>query len=95
MSKKDEYANKLKSFIDDLNKQIDVLQAKAEKSGADAKVKYQEQLEDLKERRGELQSKLKKIREASGETWEDFKKNADKFWQSTKKRVEKLQSDMS
>ncbi|MBN1277163.1 MAG: hypothetical protein JXA35_06695 [Deltaproteobacteria bacterium] len=62
MSKLDEYGNK-----------IDQLQAKAEELQGDAKVKAEEQLTALREKRDKVSEKLKELGSSSGNAWEDVK----------------------
>ena len=75
--KRDEYVEKLKDQIDKWNADIDQLQAKADKMGAEAKVKAQKHIEDLKAKRLQLEEKLKPIQKAGGEAWEDLKSGAN------------------
>ncbi len=71
--KRDAYVQKLKDQIDQWNSDIDNLQEKAGKMGADAKAEMQKHVEELKAKRKDLEEKLKPVQKASGEAWEDLK----------------------
>lgn len=75
--KRDEYVEKLKGQIDKWNSDIDQLQAKANKAGAEAKATMQKHIDDLKAKRAELEEKVKPIQKAGGEAWEDLKAGAN------------------
>jgi len=88
MTTRDAYIEKFKSQLDQWNAKIDPLEAKAREAGADAKIEYQRQLDELRARRDEAQAKLDQVRNASGEAWEDIKQGADDAWNACKHAVE-------
>jgi len=55
MDKRDAYVQKLKAKLNEWNAEIDVLAAKADQAGADAKIAYHKRLEDLRAKRTELE----------------------------------------
>ena len=87
MSTRDETIEKLKTSLDRLNLQIDRLEAKAAEASADAKLKYQDQLSSLRQRREEANSKLDELRSASSDAWADLREGAEKVWQETTQAV--------
>ena len=54
-------------------KEIDQLQAKAEKLGRDEKAKAEQQLTALRQKRDEVSEKLKNLSSSSGNAWEQVK----------------------
>lgn len=80
MSKKEAYEKKLEAQLDEWNAKIDVLKAKAQRAGADAKVDYEETIEDLQQKRAAAKSKLQDLREASDDAWDDLKEGVEQAW---------------
>lgn len=66
------YLEKAKAELNELDAQIGVLKAKAENQAADAKIDYGNALQDLRERREELSTQMKKLQDASGDAWNDM-----------------------
>jgi uncharacterized coiled-coil DUF342 family protein len=71
--KKDVYVQKLKAKIDEWNAEIDKLSAQANQSQADLKLRYLEQVEELKEKRNEAGAKLEALQEAGESAWDEIK----------------------
>ena len=59
------------------NDDIDRLQANAEKLGGDAKLKAEQQLTALRQKRDEVSEKLKDLSSSSGDAWEQLKSGID------------------
>lgn len=74
---KDAYVQKLKAKIDEWNAEIDKLSAKANQSQADLKLRYLEQIEELREKRNEVEAKLDALQEASGSAWDEIKEGLE------------------
>lgn len=49
------------------------IKAKADESEADAKIEYQKQLDEARQQRDEAEAKLKEMREASDDAWQEMK----------------------
>ena len=58
-------------------KEVDQLQAKAEKLEGDAKAKAEQQLTALRQKRDEVSEKLKDLSSSSGNAWEQLKLGID------------------
>ena len=82
MNKKQAYEEKLKAQLNQWTAEIDVLKAKAEKAEAEAKVNYQETIEDLQEKRSRANEKLQDLRRAGDDAWEDLKEGIEEAWSS-------------
>jgi len=92
MSEKEIYEKKLQTQLDDWSTEIDKLKAKADKAKDNAKLEYQEQIESLNLKRQEAQGKLKELKEASGDAWEDIKSGVDLAWNSLSEAVKSATS---
>ncbi|MGA7178595.1 MAG: coiled coil domain-containing protein [Thiobacillaceae bacterium] len=82
MSKRDAYVQKMQAKLDEWNSEIDKLAAKADSAQADAKLKYQEQVEKLKVQRDAARHKLDELAHASESAWEDLRTGVDLAWES-------------
>ena len=63
--------------LDEYKKDIDQLQAKAEKLEGDAKAKAEQQLTALRQKRDEVSEKLKNLSSSSGNAWDEIKSGID------------------
>ena len=70
MSKRDEYVEKMKQQIDELNTQISELEAKAKTGTEELGKKYEEQVAHLRELSASAMQKMEEIREAGEDKWE-------------------------
>lgn len=81
MSRED-FVLKLKEKIDLWNADFDKLQAKADQASVEARIKYQQQIEDLQEKRRGLEEKMVQLRGAGEGAWEDVKTGMEIAWSS-------------
>lgn len=88
MSKKDAYKQKAQSQIDALNADIDKLKAKANEAGADAKIEYHDQIEELEDMQKKASAKLDELHKASGEAWEDLASGVDSAVNALSKAID-------
>lgn len=70
MSKRDEYAAKMKQQIDETNQAIDELERKAAKASDSAEKKYDEQIAKLRQQADEAKAKLEELKSAAEDGWE-------------------------
>jgi uncharacterized coiled-coil DUF342 family protein len=82
MSNRDLYIEKAKAKIDQWNAEIDKMTAKVDEAEADTKIEYQKQLDEAREQRDVAEARLKKMRQASDDAWDDIKAGFDKAWDS-------------
>lgn len=85
---RDAYVEKFKAQIDQLNAQIDSLEAKAKEAKADARIKYEQQLDDLREKRDAARSRLDDLHSASGDAWQDLKGGFERSWSAFRDAVQ-------
>jgi DNA repair ATPase RecN len=79
---REEFVLKLKEKIDLWNADLNKLQARADQASAEARIKYQQQIEDLQEKRQELEGKMAQLRGAGEGAWEDVKSGMEIAWSS-------------
>ena len=88
MSDKTAYTRKLEAEIEEWNAEIDLLRAKAKSASADAQLDYEQQIDDLKSKRDEMEVKLQELNDASAGAWEDVKRGVDRAWKDMSAAVE-------
>jgi hypothetical protein len=74
------YEEKIDAQLKEWNAQIDLLKAKADKARAEAKIEYYKTIDALQHKQEEARRKLKELKTAGDEAWEDVKKGAEKAW---------------
>jgi len=71
------YQEKIEAQLKEFAAKIDVLAAKADKAKAEAKVKYNKQIEGLRAKQESVRQKLVGLKEPGSEAWEDLKQGLD------------------
>ena len=79
MSKRDEYATKLKETVDEFNEIIAELEVKAGQAQAEVKAEIEKQIASLKEQAKPLTDKLDQWKEESEEKMDEYLKEAKKI----------------
>ena len=82
--KRKAYEEKLDAQVNEWSAQITLLKAKAENAKADAKIDYYKSIEALEHKQGEAKAKLKELKTAGDEAWEDVKAGLEKSWSEVK-----------
>ena len=93
MAERDAYVKKLKAMLEEWNAEIDKLDAKARKADAEAKIRYEEQVSQLRQKRKELQNMVTQMGEASDDAWEDLKEGLENAWKVFKGTLSKAKSE--
>jgi len=76
-----ENINKMAARLKELESEISELGKIADKAVAEVKAEYRLQIKDLFLKKEELQNKVFKINEASGNAWEDMKAGSELSWE--------------
>lgn len=80
MSKRDEYIQKMRAALEELNAEIAILSEKAGKVTADAKIEFREQIEALKEKQAQARQKIEEFQHAGEGAREDMKAGFELAW---------------
>lgn len=75
MSTRQEFVEKVKQQVDDLDNELDKLDVKADKASEDVRHEWERRKLDLKENRHELMSKLKEAQSAADDAWDQVKES--------------------
>ena len=86
---KNPYEEKYRAKLDEWNAEIDKLAARARQANADARIEYQEQIDNLRRHRDEAEKRLRALRESGDSAWKDLKKGADEAWDEMEKAFKK------
>jgi hypothetical protein len=78
------YEEKLDAQLNEWGAQIELFKAKAKNAKADAKIEYHKTIEALQRKQNHAQAKLRELKTAGDEAWEDVKKGAEKAWAEVK-----------
>jgi archaellum component FlaC len=81
MENRSENIDKLAARLKELESEICELEKLAEKAVAELKAEYSKQIKELFFKKEELNTKVLKIKEASGNAWEDMKAGAALSWE--------------
>ncbi|WP_319583240.1 hypothetical protein [uncultured Pseudodesulfovibrio sp.] len=80
MSTREEYIEKMKAKLDELNAEVSRLEAKAREAKADLSIRYKDEIENLKAKREESKARLAEFKEAGDSAWEDLKIGMQGAW---------------
>jgi predicted nucleic acid-binding Zn-ribbon protein len=94
MSKKNEYVERMKKQLDDWNTDIDTLQVRANLAKAELKVKYEEQITELRKKRETGERKLNEIEAAAEDSWEHMKGETERTLSALKAAIDEFKSRM-
>jgi predicted small lipoprotein YifL len=81
--------------LTEYEKEIDQLQSKAEKLGGDAKVKAEQQLTALRQKRDAVSEKLKELSSSSGNAWDQIKSGIDAAMQDLENAYKKAAAEFN
>lgn len=84
MNDQNSYKERMNTQLKEWSAEIDVLEAKAERSGADLKVKKTEAIRDLRAKQHAASAKMSELNTATGEAWTKVKETADQLWDDLK-----------
>lgn len=93
-SGKQTYETTAEAKMQKLGAEIDALQAKANVAKADAKVKYQEQLDTLKVKRSEAKVKLDSLKDSAGNAWEEMQTGVESAWKELQNAFDRAKSEL-
>lgn len=78
MSKRDEYIDRMKKQLDELNTQLSELESKGEAAQAEFREKHKDQIAQVREHYDSALHKMAEIKSASEEKWESLVTEGEK-----------------
>jgi len=94
MSKRDAYIQKLKAQLDEWNAELDLLEARSRKLGAEARIKYEEQMELLRSQHAEAMDRFAELQGATQDAWESLKEGIVDSWAALKAGLDRARSKL-
>ncbi len=82
--KRKAYEEKFDAQLNEWSAQIDLFKAKADKAQAEVKIEYYKAIDALQHKQKDAKGKLRELKIAGDEAWEDLKKGAEKAWDEVK-----------
>jgi hypothetical protein len=76
-----EYIDIITDRLEEIDREMSNLEKLADKAIEEVKAEYHKQIKDLFLKKEVLQNKVAKIREASGNAWEDMKAGTELSWE--------------
>jgi cell fate (sporulation/competence/biofilm development) regulator YmcA (YheA/YmcA/DUF963 family) len=86
---KQAYLDKVNARIKELGARLDQLKAKANQVDAETKIKFNQQIEKLLQKKQEMETRLDKIRTSSKGAWSNLKIGLDTAMSDLKTGIEK------
>ena len=80
MSNRDVYVEKMKAKIDEWNADLAKLEARSREAEADMRLKYDQQIQELREQRQKAEERLKELQCAGEESWEKMRDGMEAAW---------------
>ncbi len=87
--RREDYRHKIQTDLIDLDKKIDVLEAKAKTATGKTKTDLDANLAVIRTRRASFSQEMKGVDTATAVTWDDMKVRVDKEWTDLKALVDK------
>jgi hypothetical protein len=84
------YTEKLEAKLREWSDEFDKLKEKIESSEVKIKEEYHKMIGELHVKREDIKKSIQKMKEASGETWEELKYGTDETWQEMKAAIDKV-----
>jgi malate synthase len=92
MKTRDEYVSELKRRLDEWNADVTRWEGQARGARAEAQVRYDKQLQALREGREKALYNLKLLEGASASAWRDFTAGTDAAWDALRGAVEQART---
>ena len=82
--KRKAYEEKLEAQLKEWSVEIELLKAKAANAKADAKIEYFKTIDAVQRKQNDAAAKLRELKTAGDDAWEDIKTGAEKAWAEVK-----------
>jgi chromosome segregation ATPase len=90
MATKEAYRQKLEAQLAEWDARLEVLNARARKASADARIDYENELQGLKRQRERARDTLAELGRRSENAWEDVKTGAERAWDDMASALDKV-----
>jgi len=88
------YQQKIRAELKELKAQMMKMQAKAEQSGADVRLKYQKRAQEMNARVKEINDQLEKVSNSAEGAWEEIRGGVDRSLSELKKSLDQAGQEM-
>ncbi len=95
MTMREAYIEKLQAKMNEMDAQIEVLQANAADAKAEAKIELEKQVLELKDTQATVQEKVDELREAGDDAWTEMKVSVEHAWLDFENATKKLASRLA
>jgi len=92
MTEKKDFLEKQKAQIAEWNKQIEELMQTAKKAQVDASVKFENYIDDLRERLDDMRLKMEDVKRTGDSSWQDLRTGMEKAWKDLADAFDKARS---
>jgi hypothetical protein len=93
--KREEYQRQFQAQMDKLNDEVKDLGERAAKASADARVRLDRQLADVKERQADLQKRWDAFKASSGDAWEEMKGGLDRAYGELRRSYDRAAAEFN
>lgn len=90
MATKEAYQKRLQAQFSEWDARLAELRAKARKASAEARIRYEDELESLERRRAAVQKSLDEFAARGEGAWEDMKSGLEKAWDEMGKAIDQV-----
>lgn len=92
MTEKKDFLEKQKAMLSEWNKQIEELMQTAKKAQVDASVRFENYIDDLKERLDDMRLKMEDMKKAGDTGWQDLRAGMESAWREIADAFDKAKS---
>ena len=92
MAAKEEFRKRIESQLKQWDVELEQLKAKAHLASENARVIFENELEELKGQRAKAQSMLTQLSARSESAWEDLRDGMERSWSEMRRALEKVSS---
>ncbi len=94
MSKRDEYVERMKQQLEEWNTDLEGLEAKLGEMAEPVRIKLEPQLSKVRDSYAGARQKLREVRAAGEESWEDMTDEAEHVWKTLKQSINYFKSQL-
>lgn len=93
MTEQNSHKAKLRTKLEELNAELDRLEAEMQESGEEIPAAQRDQIRVLKEKTRQVNEALGNIQESDEDSWQDLKKGAENIFSTFRKNFSKAKSE--